>query len=556
MLEAPRPADETARLRSLQSLAILDTEFERRFDRITRVAAAALEVPIALVSLVDENRQWFKSCVGLDARETPRSVSFCGHAIASDEVFIIEDAHHDARFFDNPLVVREPFVRFYAGQPLDDGAGHKLGTLCLIDRRPRSLSTAQIGLLQELGTWAEEELRSNGLDHALTRQRDTERRLEAIAATLLDGLVTTDAEGRIKSLNPAAERIFGYERVEAIGRDLSMFLDDPVFPAPAEAVGEPGRHHPAGGGREVVGRRKDGSRFPLELSLSRVGSGEHQVLLGITRDISDRRNAEEALRRSEELHRSVIDAMKEGICIRDGSGAVVASNPAAAEILGVTTEQLDGRALMDPRWRTLHEDGTPFPEADHPAKVAAATGHACTGVVMGIHTPDDRLRWIEVDAQPLLRDGSPVPWAVVSTFSDITDRRAIDRMKSEFVSVVSHELRTPLTSIRGALGLLAGGGLGTVPETAQRMLDIAVVNTDRLIRLINDILDIERIESGKTNLTKQLCDAAELIVNAVEVMRPMAEKADVTLTIDAHSTSCGWTRIASCRPSPTSSPTP
>ena len=118
MLEPPLPPDEAMRLAALRSLNILDTPAEERFDRITRLAQRLFDVPIALVSLVDTNRQWFKSCQGLDASETPRSISFCGHAILEDGPLIIEDATKDQRFADNPLVTGPPDIRFYTGQPL------------------------------------------------------------------------------------------------------------------------------------------------------------------------------------------------------------------------------------------------------------------------------------------------------------------------------------------------------------------------------------------------------------------------------------------------------
>ena len=152
------PEDEPLRLDTLRSLTILDTPPEERFDRLTRMANRLFDVPIALVSLVDENRQWFKSCVGLDVSETPRSVSFCGHAILGDRIFIIEDATQDPRFADNPLVVGEPHVRFYAGCPLRDVEGHKLGTLCIIDREPRTLSGEDCDILEDLAAMVEREL--------------------------------------------------------------------------------------------------------------------------------------------------------------------------------------------------------------------------------------------------------------------------------------------------------------------------------------------------------------------------------------------------------------
>jgi diguanylate cyclase (GGDEF)-like protein len=158
MLAAPIPANETRRLGTLRSLKILDTPAEERFDRLTRLARRLFDVPIALVSLIDENRQWFKSCAGLGVLETARDVSFCGHAILHDDVFEIPDALADDRFHDNPLVTGAPHIRFYAGQPLTVPNGSKLGTLCLIDTRPRALDTVERGLLRDLAHIAEQEI--------------------------------------------------------------------------------------------------------------------------------------------------------------------------------------------------------------------------------------------------------------------------------------------------------------------------------------------------------------------------------------------------------------
>lgn len=152
------PVDEANRLQSLRALQILDTDAEERFDRLTRLAQRMFDVPIALVSLVDANRQWFKSAAGLDAPETPRDISFCGHAILGDHVFTIPDASQDLRFSDNPLVTGEPNIRFYAGCPLKGLDGSKLGTLCLIDRKPRTMTPEDIKALQDLAEMAEQEL--------------------------------------------------------------------------------------------------------------------------------------------------------------------------------------------------------------------------------------------------------------------------------------------------------------------------------------------------------------------------------------------------------------
>jgi CheY-like chemotaxis protein len=154
----PVPGDEQQRLTALRQLGILDTPPEERFDRLTRLAAALFDVPIVLVSLVDFNRQWFKSSHGIGVRETTRETSFCAHAVASRAMLVVPDALLDDRFADNPLVVDGPRIRFYAGQPLILPSGSCVGTLCLVDTRPRQLDENAIRLLVDLGLLVGREL--------------------------------------------------------------------------------------------------------------------------------------------------------------------------------------------------------------------------------------------------------------------------------------------------------------------------------------------------------------------------------------------------------------
>lgn len=158
MIQTPLPHDEAERLTALRSLRILDTPREERFDCYTRLLAKLLDTPIALVSLVDSERQWFKSSVGVTVTETPREYAFCSHAIMEDKTFVIPNATNDWRFRDNPLVVSDANIRFYAGHPLHGPGGHRVGMLCAIDRRPRELSDHQREILQDLAAIVEREL--------------------------------------------------------------------------------------------------------------------------------------------------------------------------------------------------------------------------------------------------------------------------------------------------------------------------------------------------------------------------------------------------------------
>lgn len=158
MQKPARPSNEGARIALLRSLNILDTPPDARFDRLTRLAKRLFDVPISTVSLVDSDRQWFKSCIGLSVDETPRDMSFCGHTILGDDLFVVEDAQADPRFFDSPLVTGDLGLRFYAGCPLLLQGGVRVGAFCIVDTKPRQLDASERDLLRDLGRIAEREL--------------------------------------------------------------------------------------------------------------------------------------------------------------------------------------------------------------------------------------------------------------------------------------------------------------------------------------------------------------------------------------------------------------
>jgi GAF domain-containing protein len=164
MMPAPTPENEAGRIAALYAMLLLDTPREERFDRIVEFAAREFDVPIALISLIDSERQWFKAAVGMgEVCETGRDISFCGHAIMRSDIMVVPDARADARFADNPLVSGAPHIRFYTGAPLILRNGYALGTLCLIDTRPRQLDDVEMAILSTLRGLLMQELEG---DHA------------------------------------------------------------------------------------------------------------------------------------------------------------------------------------------------------------------------------------------------------------------------------------------------------------------------------------------------------------------------------------------------------
>ncbi|RZV52436.1 MAG: sensor domain-containing diguanylate cyclase [Pseudomonadales bacterium] len=184
MIKAPTPENEAERLARLKSMRVLDTPVEERFERITRLVCRTLGVPIAAVSLVDSDRQWFKSIQGLDVEETPRDISFCGHAIMHDEPLVVGNALEDERFHDNPLVAEAPSIRFYAGCPLVMADGTRIGTLCAIDQQPREITEDELIVLRDLAAMVQSELQAASLSEAHTGL--LEELKEAERASLID----------------------------------------------------------------------------------------------------------------------------------------------------------------------------------------------------------------------------------------------------------------------------------------------------------------------------------------------------------------------------------
>ena len=338
-----------------------------------------------------------------------------------------------------------------------------------------------------------------------------------------DAIIAIDSAQRITLFNQGAEKIFGYTAKEVMHQHLDLLLPSRFAQAHRDHIVDfsqmPQLARRMGERREIFGRRNGGEEFPAEASISRLKVEGETIFTVILRDITARKQAEQTLEQLSRQNELILNSVGEGICGLNLQGEITFVNPAAAKLLGYPIEAL----INQPFHCILPDAETSLLGASLQAGVIHQTPQATFYRQDGSSFP------VEYVSTPIREPAAIVGYVI--TFRDITERQIIERMKNEFISIVSHEFRTPLTSIHGSLGMLASGLLDSQPETGKRLLEIAVNSTDRLMRLINDILDIERIESGKVTMTKQSCDASDLMIRAADVMQGMAEKFGVSLVV-------------------------
>lgn len=528
MISAALPANEPARLAALASYSVLGTSPEASFDDLARLASVICETPIALVSLVDETRQWFKSHIGLDATETPRPVSFCSHAILEGGLFTVEDALRDERFADNPLVVGDPHMRFYAGAVLTSPEGMNLGTLCVIDHRPRVLGDEQTVALSALARQVvvQLELRRQIAERtaAEERLRESQARLQRVFDGSNDGFWDWDLTTGQVEYSPSFAAMLGYTLDELAPRISTMEAlvhpDDRIRVRNELASQLEGQTDQYSSEHRM--RRRDGEWLWLLARgkvVERDASGLPLRMAGTHSDISTRRRAERELDRFFDLS---IDLL----CIAGMDGTYRRLNPAFETVLGYSTAELIARPFID------------FVHPDDRAKTIAELealrrGRKTIRFENRYICRNGAIKYFAWTASPAPEEGT-----VYAAARDITDaklveetRLEVDRLKRDFVSTVSHELRTPLTSIRGSLGLLASGVAGELTPTAQQMVAVAERNSVRLIHLINDILDFEKLESGRVEMDLRPTPLQRVLERSIEAISAFAEQEGVRIEL-------------------------
>lgn len=513
MTKPPISADEASRLRALDEYRILDTSPEQAFDDITQLASQICGTPIALVSLVDRARQWFKSRVGLLVTENSRDVSFCAHAILQKELFIVPDTLNDERFASNPLVTSDPQIRFYAAAPLCSPEGFGLGTLCVIDHVPRQLSTGQQGSLRILGrqVMTQLELRRNPskLESALDALKRTEESLrgENLFRRLL---ITQAAEGicvchetanhpyiGFTEWNDRMTEITGYtlEGINRLGWYQAMYPDTVVQARAVERMAQMRQ------GKDLLGEeweitRADGEKRLLSISTSRLQSNDGVVhVLALMQDITQRRESEQQVRNSEARYRSLTGTASDAIITINEDSTILFVNRAAETMFGYADTEMLGQSLtmlMPEYLRHIHR----------------------TGIKRYLDTGQKHISWAATELPGLHKSGQEIPLELSFGESIEHNKRVFtgiardisERKRTEEVRRHLEEQLRQSTKME-AVGQLAGG----IAHDFNNMLtgitgygELLLARLDPTSLLRNDVEEILKAGERAASLTQQL----------------------------------------------------
>jgi PAS domain S-box-containing protein len=544
MITAKIPKNEKERIQALKDYGILDTLPEEQFDDLTLLASQICKVPIALISLVDEARQWFKSKVGLNVSETPRNVAFCAHAILARELFIVPDLLQDERFKDNPLVIQDPKVRFYAGAPLETPSGFRIGTLCVIDYQPRKLSSEQIQSLQAISRQvvSQMELRLSLKKEAESRIQigSREAELRSIFENVPIGLTKVNSKFEYIQANPAYLKWIGYSMEELREKNIFDVTHPDDLPKTHEAslkYSDPNYSVYRFQKRYIT---KDG-----HIVWGQVTSHQHwyqpsneYFIFSTIEDITDLKALEnETLNREREL-RHFFEVSRDLLCFAGTDGYFKKVNHSFQKILGFTPEELLARPFFD----FIHPDDL------------GSTAQEVEKLSRGIPTISFQNRYLRKSGDYVTISWNATPsidGMIYAIGRDVTKEIEMERSlveskekaesamkaKSMFLANLSHEIRTPMNGVIGMTEQLLYSEPD--PEKTEK-LRIIYDSGHFLLDLINDTLDFSKLEAGKIEIENSPFNLHKCSHEIVRLFKSGAKQKRIDLSLNIDSTVPEW----------------
>jgi PAS domain S-box-containing protein len=522
---------EKQRLRALYGYNILDTLPEEELDALTKLAASICNSPIALISLIDKDRQWFKSNIGLKDSQTSLDVSFCKYAIHSESVYEINDATKNDLFSNNPLVTNDPNIRFYAGAPLVTPEGYKLGTLCVMDREPKKINEEQKNTLLVLAklVMTQFELRRKKieLEEQITLYN---RRVEDVG----DIIYTSDFNGNFNFINHKVHEILGYKPEELIGKSFRSL----IVPGWVEKVDA--FYHEQFKSRvnkttlEFPVITKNGeARWVEQTVTAYLKDGLIHEFHGIVRDIEQRKSDQQKLIQSEEKFYSLFSLSPVPmalICVDDGEYTEV--NDAFIHMTGYSTEEIVGK--------TVRELNMISESTRNEIQAAAKRKRYLKGKELVLNARSGKKVHVVLSTEMVEVDGKE---HLLSIYHNITKRKELETelirakefaeqsatAKERFLANMSHEIRTPMNAVLGFTDLLTSTDLNNDQKEYIESIQTAGKN---LMTIINDILDYSKIEAGMMTLEESPLSVRSIFSSLEMMFFPKAQEKNLQLVFD------------------------
>ena len=511
-MKASLPINEQARLDRLRRLNLLDTLPEETFDGYTALAAYICQTPVALISLVDKDRQWFKSRTGWELRETHRDIAFCAHAILKpDEMLVVEDALSDERFVDNTAVTSDPHIRFYAGSPLVTSDGFALGTLCVLDYQPRHLNEEQLSALHDLSKLVMSRIE-------LTRQQEAQMNdLARFVTENPNPILRLDLDGDVLYTNDPGAEILGADSGQ------SNYQVPPEWLTAIDQI----RHT----NDSVTVESSHAGRVYLCHFVPILERGYVNLYCN---DISDRKQREIAYQEQQELleqvqHIGHIGSWKWEPATDD---LICSDEVYAIHDMNREKQHLKLKEII----QLVHPE-----DRDRLGQLHNyfAEGSDIAPIEYRIVTPKGTLKHLVMQGS-LLPNQTGQSSHIFGTVQDITERKQAenDRLarkaaeqastaKSEFLSRMSHELRTPMNSILGFAQLLEMSRNESLTATQHNRVEQILKAGQHLLELINEVLEISRIEAGRLDISLEAVAVAQVVSEVLDLTVPLADERQI-----------------------------